>query len=175
MRRLNGTRVERECGKRWRSTRAPRFQNRRGCCWRSFFGMVRIACRENERRVGKRARHAQIATVVLENLTGGRMEILGNHGGMRLRRQGNRRHGGSEYSDTIRPRDGQGSHARGPPDQSDFPAEGEGTESPEMSGGLQNCRNTIERPPEEILRMDLGCNSYFLAQIDQQSKPTRSE
>lgn len=103
------------------------------------------------------------------------MEILGNHGGMRLRRQGNRRHGGSEYSDTIRPRDGQGSHARGPPDQSDFPAEGEGTESPEMSGGLQNCRNTIERPPEEILRMDLGCNSYFLAQIDQQSKPTRSE
>lgn len=48
---------------------------------------------------------------------------------------------------TIRPRDGQGSHARGPPDQSDFPAEGEGTESPEMSGGLQNRRNTIERPP----------------------------
>lgn len=51
----------------------------------------------------------------------------------------------------FRPRDGQGSHARGPPDQSDFPAEGEGTESPEMSGGLQNCRKIIERPPREFL------------------------
>lgn len=61
-------------------------------------------------------------------------------------------------------------HARGPPDQSDFPAEGEGTESPEMSGGLQNRRKIIERPPGRTPGMDLTWGmSSFPAQKEDRS------
>lgn len=52
-----------------------------------------------------------------------------------------------------------------------FQRKGRGTESPEMSGGLQNCKKIIERPPGEFLGWTW---LYFLlsGKIDQLSKPT---